>query len=78
MVQSSRSKVLEESLVPEAMRNSGLFSELIKATKLLHFNELEIAVWSLVLDSFNWNRPEISREIFLYIIAFQAKVSVNK
>jgi len=60
------------------MRNSALFPELIRATKLLHFNELEIAVWSLVLDYYNWKHPIIGREIFLYIIAFQAKVCRNK
>eukprot|EP00826_Nyctotherus_ovalis_P030419 TRINITY_DN2428_c0_g2_i3.p1 TRINITY_DN2428_c0_g2~~TRINITY_DN2428_c0_g2_i3.p1 ORF type:complete len:155 (-),score=34.86 TRINITY_DN2428_c0_g2_i3:22-486(-) len=59
--------------IPSLLKNKDLLSKLVEITKVLHLNELEIAVWSLVLDSLEWSQPGIGRETFLFVIAFQAK-----
>ena len=47
---------------------------LVEITKLLHLNELEISVWSMALDNLGWIQPELGKETFLFILAFQSKV----
>jgi hypothetical protein len=36
--------------------------------------ELEIAAWSLWVDSINWDVSELILEDFLFVTAFQTKV----
>lgn len=41
-------------------------------------NELEIAVWSLDLDTHRWAQSGFDRDLFLFVTAFQAKVFLIK
>lgn len=54
-----------------------LSSKLVMVTKLFHLNELEIAVWSLLLEHFNWQLGNLSLETFLFTTAAQAKDHLN-
>eukprot|EP00826_Nyctotherus_ovalis_P005978 TRINITY_DN1136_c0_g2_i1.p1 TRINITY_DN1136_c0_g2~~TRINITY_DN1136_c0_g2_i1.p1 ORF type:complete len:131 (-),score=20.58 TRINITY_DN1136_c0_g2_i1:609-1001(-) len=54
-----------------------LSGKLVMVIKLFHLNELEIAVWSLLLDHFNWQLESLSLETFLFATAAQAKSYLN-
>jgi len=77
MSRSEKSNSPFLNVVPVLLKNKELMEKLIEITKMLHLNELEIAVWSLVLDSLGWIQQGIGRDTFLFVIAFQTKVYLN-
>jgi hypothetical protein len=74
MSRSKKSIDVLLSVVPILLKNKELIGKLVEITKVLHLNELEIAIWSLVLDSLEWTQQGIGRDTFLFVIAFQVKV----
>jgi hypothetical protein len=51
-----------------------LFGELVKTCKLFHMNDIEIAMWSLILETKMTTWDEFDFPIMLFTTAFQAKV----
>jgi hypothetical protein len=54
---------------------SKLFGELIKVCKLFHLNDIEIAMWCLIIENKIGTWDEFDPPVKLLVTAYQAKVS---
>ena len=57
--------------------NQNIFKQFGKVCKLLHINELEMAIWSLYLDKLGWKLEGISLEMYLILTGIQSKQYAN-
>lgn len=65
-------------VVPNALREQPLIVRLTQISKTLHLNELEIALWAILLDQYNWTEEGIDDYMFLLTVAYQSKVKKTK
>lgn len=72
MAESNKSMSITKDIGNECSLPN-MFSTVLYICKLLHMNELEIALWSLCLESAN--KKDLELAVVLLVTAYQAKVN---
>ena len=75
-VRLSLHRMSKASTIPPSVRKQPYLKMLIEVCKELQLNELEIALWAIILDSVNWNSHSHAR--VLLFAGFSAKTYMNE
>lgn len=59
--------------IPPFLSRDIVLTKINQICKLLHMNELEVALWSYWADSLNWSIGKCDLNLFLHLTGFQAK-----
>ena len=70
------SELLLTILEPKDLPEDNLQHEVIAIARQLQMNEIEIAYWSLWLDTFKWHDPALDFKKLLRVTAFQIKARI--
>jgi len=70
-----KTKVALHLILVLGYSKSKLFAELIKICKLFHLNDIEIAMWCLIIEDKIPTWDEFDPPVKLLVTAYQAKVS---
>lgn len=71
-------KIINDYRIKKHYRNYPLQKIMHKTAKTLLMNEMEIAMWGLILEQLNWDLSGFSLKQFLLLSGFAAKKSLNK